>query len=322
MKAISYAETGPSSVLEYGDHPMPEPGPGEVRVQMTMSGVNPSDWKSRARGTYANSGQRTIPHHDGAGIIEAVGDGVDRDRVGERVWLYFAAWQRPGGTAAEATTVPEHLAVRLPDNVRDEVGASLGVPAITAADLLGEPEHLKGATVLINGFGSVGFAALQLAKWAGARVVVSTSSEAKRELASKLGANATLDPGKEDMERLKGLVPEKAIRIVEPALGANLDRDLAVLADRGTIAVYATEGAPVLELPVRSFINLNARVEFTGLYWLPADAVKRAVDRVSKAVEAGYFDGYPIHHFPLADTAAAHDAIEAGIFGKVVVDVV
>ncbi|MEV8517190.1 NADPH:quinone reductase [Dactylosporangium sp. NPDC051484] len=322
MKAISFTKPGPSSVLEYGELPTPEPAAGEVRVRIAKSGVNPSDWKSRARAVYEASGERTIPHHDGAGVIDAVGEGVDPARIGQRVWLYFAAWQRPGGTAAQWTTVPDRLAVPLPDDVPDEVGASLGVPAITAHNLLGNLGALKGGTVLVNGFGAVGFAALQLATWAGARVVVSTSSAEKRDLAKRLGADDTLDPTHPDnLAVARGLIPEKAIRIVEPALGANIERDLAVLAPSGTIAIYATEGPAPSDLPVRSFINLNGRLEFTGLYWLPRESVTKAVEGINEALDAGYLRGYPIHRFALEETAAAHDALAGGIFGKVIIDV-
>jgi NADPH2:quinone reductase len=218
--------------------------------------------------------------------------------------------------------VPAPLAVALPDGVTDEVGASLGVPAITAHNLLGDLTLLKGRTVLVNGFGAVGFAALELAMWSGARVVVSARSATKRDLATALGAAAVLDPEQDgSVETLSRLIPEKASRIIEPALGTNIERDLAVLAPGGTIAIYGTEGGAGEDFSARSLINLNARLAFTGVYWLPSDQVAGAVADINRALEAGHLRGYPIHHYDLEETPAAHDALANGIFGKVVVDV-
>ncbi|MGC0366567.1 NADPH2:quinone reductase [Rhodococcus sp. 27YEA15] len=322
MKAISFTESGPTSELIYADIPTPVPGPGEVRVRVRMSGVNPSDWKSRLRGTYGRSEQPKVPHHDGVGIIDEVGDGVSSDRLGERVWLYFAAWQRPHGTAAQWCTVPASHAVPLDESIPDDVGASLGIPALTAHNLLGDIAALAGRSVLVSGFGAVGFAATQLARWAGARVVVSTSSPEKQKAAIELGADAVVDPSSPDAaDQFKAVLPAGAVRIVEPALGSNLIRDLAALTPGGTVAVYATEGDPVTEFPVRSFIDLNARLAFTMVYRLGTDDVMRAVTDITQALAAGYLRGYPVHHFDLEDTAEAQKALALNVFGKVIVNI-
>ncbi|MDV6271008.1 NADPH:quinone reductase [Rhodococcus globerulus] len=322
MKAISFTESGPGSELTYGDFPTPTPGAGEVRVRVRVSGVNPSDWKSRLRGTYGHSEQPKVPHHDGVGVIDEVGDGISEERLGQRVWLYFAAWQRPHGTAAQWCTVPAEQAIPLDDGVPDEVGAALGVPAITAHHLLGDTAALAGRSILVSGFGAVGFAATQLARWAGARVVVSTGSPEKQKAAITLGADAVVDPHSPDAaDRFRAALPAGAARIIEPALGSNLARHLAVLAPGGTFAVYATEGDPVTDLPVRTFIDLNARITFTMVYRLSSVEILQATIDITRALTAGHLRGYPVHRFDLEDTTNAQKALASNVFGKVVVDV-
>ena len=201
MKAIAHEVTGGSDVLKLVDRPVPEPGAGEVRVKIAVSGVNPTDWKSRQG---REPGQplpfpEVVPNQDGSGVIDAVGPGVDASRVGERVWLWESAWQRPGGTAQQYVVLPGRQAVPLPGYVSFDVGASLGIPAMTAHRCLtvGEarPDHLgpgalTGRTVLVaGGAGAVGHAAIQLARWSGARVVTTVSGQAKGQLASAAGAH-------------------------------------------------------------------------------------------------------------------------------------
>src|SRR3954452_2064948 len=180
MRAARYERTGPAEdVIEITEIDTPEPGPGEVRVRVAYSGVNPTDWKSRAGATSGLSGAFQIPNQDGSGTIDAVGDGVDPARVGERVWIYFAAWQRPWGTAAEYSLVPGECAVRLPDNASFEVGASIGIPSMTAHRCLFADGHLDRVLVA-GGAGAVGREAIELAKWASASEIIATvSSEEK-----------------------------------------------------------------------------------------------------------------------------------------------
>src|SRR5690349_11798183 len=193
MKAVVYRSTGSSDVLAFVDREPVAPGPGEVRVRVAVSGVNPTDWKAR-RGSLACD--EAVPNQDGAGVIEAVGDGVDPARVGERVWLWEAAWQRPYGTAQESVTLPSRQAVALPSHASFELGASLGIPALTAHLCLAgggrvEPGSLAGRAVLVaGGAGAVGNAAIQLARWAGATVISTVSGPEKAALATAAGAHA------------------------------------------------------------------------------------------------------------------------------------
>src|SRR3954470_14770793 len=193
MLAARYTRPGAArDVLSVGDVPTPEPGPGEVRVRLRVSGVNPTDWKARSGA--AVDGDFQIPNQDGAGFVDAVGDGVDPSRAGERVGVYFAARQRPWGTAAQYTVVPAEQAVALPEGASDDLGASLGIPALTAHRCLFADGPIDGRTVLVaGGAGAVGHAAIELATWAGARVIATVSTPEKARLAEAAGAELTVD---------------------------------------------------------------------------------------------------------------------------------
>ena len=230
MKAALYDAYGPAAeVLRVEEVERPEPGPGEVRVKVEVSALNPTDYKSRSGATPRPIDGFQIPQHDGAGVIDAVGDGVDPARVGQRVWLWFAAFGRRWGTAAEWTVVPERQAVPLPDGVSMELGASLGVPAMTAHRCLFADGPVSGQSVLVaGGAGAVGHFAIQLARRAGARVITTVSGPEKAELARQAGADHVVnyrDPDAADQIRA---VTQRVDRVVELALGANLGLDLAL----------------------------------------------------------------------------------------------
>jgi NADPH2:quinone reductase len=292
-------------------------------VRIAASGVNPTDWKARAgqSGTGVR-GEFQIPNQDGAGTIDAVGDGVDPARVGERVWVYFAAVQRPWGTAAEFSVVPSERALPLPDGASFELGASLGIPAMTAHRCLLADGSIDGKTVLVaGGAGAVGRAAIELARWAGAgRIVATVSSDDKAQIARAAGADATVDYKAPDaVERVKAAAPDGVDRIVELSLGANLELDLAAAARNCVISSYANEnGDPVLE--VRSLMTPNITLRFVLVYTLPREALEQAAADVTAAVAAGALTEPPLHRFALEQTAAAHDAVENGAVGKVVIE--
>ena len=320
MRAAIYRQTGDSSVLSVEEIPTPEPGPGEVRVRITHSGVNPTDWKTRSGMTGGAPLEPQVPHQDGAGVIDAVGEGVGVDRVGQRVWLYLAAFQNRWGTAAQYSVVPAERAVPLPDAASGELGASLGVPAVTAAHCLGgDPDRLSGTTVLVTGgAGAVGHYAIELAKHAGARVVTTVSSPEKAELARDAGADLVVDyrqPGfVEEVERFSPTVD----RVVEVALGANLDLDLTVSRPGSEIVTYATESAdPVL--PTRRLMAANVTIRYVLLYGAPRQELADAVRWVDRAVRDSALSLLPLHRFPLDEVAAAQDAVEHGAVGKVLV---
>src|SRR5258708_3306040 len=231
MRAAVYEKTGASAdVLRVTDVPTPEPGPGEVRIRVEYSGVNPTDWKSRSGATARPIDGFQIPHHDGAGVIDAVGDGVDAGRLGQRVWTWLAAAGRKWGTAAQWTAVPGRQAVPLPDGISAELAASLGVPAMTAHRCLFADGPVTSKTVLVaGGAGAVGHFAIELAKHAGARVVTTVSGPEKAELAAKAGADPVVNyRGAGAAEAIKAFAPVD--RGTELALGADLTVDLAVAA--------------------------------------------------------------------------------------------
>jgi NADPH:quinone reductase len=339
MRAVVYSHTGGREVLRLVERPTREPGPGEVRVKMQVSGVNPTDWKARAGGRAGAElpFPELVPNQDGAGTIDAVGDGVAESRVGERVWLWEAAWQRAGGTAQEFVVIPSCQAVRLPDAASMDVGASLGIPALTAhrcltVSELGSrklaPGALNGQTVLVaGGAGAVGHAAIQLARWAGARVVSTVSSDDKARLALAAGAEQAVNYRTgQAADEIRSLVPNGIDVIVEVAPAGNAVLDGAVLAPNGTVAVYATDRVAELELNVRELMSRNLRYQFVLVYTVRRAAKDQAVADVATAVadgalEVGEHVGLPLHRFPLERTADAQDAVENGAVGKVLVDI-
>jgi NADPH:quinone reductase len=335
MRSIVYDENGPASVLRLIEREPDEPGAGEVRVRVVVSGVNPTDWKSRAGSTRQVS-WRSVPDQDGAGVVDAVGPGVTDLAVGDRVWISMAAATNPmGGTAQDFTVQPLARVHRLPDDVSFDVGASLGVPAITAHRALtvseGWPDRLApgslaGATVLVaGGAGAVGHAAIQLARWAGATVIATVSGEEKGRLATAAGAHHVLNYREDGIaDRIRALAPDGVDTIVEVAIAQNAPLDAAVLKPAGTIAIYAANPGDELNVDIRAFMGLNARLQFVLLYTIPAAAVETAVEDVNAALEVlpvGEEAGLPLHRFRLEDTSAAHDAVEAGAVGKVLIDV-
>ncbi|MFC0528959.1 NADPH:quinone reductase [Phytohabitans kaempferiae] len=336
MRAVVYTRTGEPAVLEVVERPVPEPAPGEVLVRVAVSGVNPTDWKSRrADGSGAPpSGGWQIPNQDGAGVVEAVGEGVDAGLIGERVWVWEAAWQRPWGTAAEYTLVPARQVVRLGPASFD-LGASLGVPFLTAHRCLtaGEtmPDRInagamEGKVVLVQGgAGAVGNAAIQLARWADATVVATVSGPEKAQLAAAAGADHVVDYRQEDVvTEVKRVAPRGVDTIVEVAPVANAETDVRVVAPNASISAYAAGGADALALPVRPLMTVNARWQFVLLYTLTEAAKARAVDDVAAAAAEGVLRvgpeaGLPLHYYPLAEAADAHAAVEAGAIGKVLI---
>ena len=308
-------------VLRVEDVERPEPGPGEVRVRVEVSGINPTDWKSRSGATPRPIDGFQVPHHDGAGVIDAVGDGVDPGRNGQRVWLWLAAAGRQWGTCAEWTVVPEAMAVPLPAGVSAELGASLGVPAVTAHRCLFADGPVEGKTVLVaGGAGAVGHFAIELARWAGARVITTVSGPAKAELAARAGADLVVNYREPDAaDQIASFAGVRGVdHVVEVALGANLELDLAVTAPGGRIVCYAAESAdPVL--PVRACMNANIVIRFVLLYGVAADALSQAAYDISAALADGALTELPVTRFALDDIAAAQDAVEAGALGKVLV---
>ncbi|WP_298872112.1 NADPH:quinone reductase [uncultured Microbacterium sp.] len=337
MKAITYTQPGDSSVLSLVERPLPEPGPGEVRVRITVSGVNPTDWKARESAGRPLPFDEITPNQDGAGMVDAVGSGVENLSVGQRVWVYLAAHQRPTGTAAEYSILPAERAVPLADGASFELGASLGVPAMTAHRALTvhedgpsrlAPGALAGRTVLVQGgAGAVGHAAIQLAVWAGATVIATVSSDEKEKLARAAGAHHVLQyPSASLADGIREIAPDGVEHIVEVAIADNAALDVEVVANHGTIGYYADNGGDTFTAPVRVSFAKNVRWQGLLLYTVGERALAAAAEDVAAAVADGALPvgeahGLPLTWFDLADTAAAHDAVAQGATGKVLIRV-
>ena len=322
MKAAIYRSEGAArDVLEVTDVGTPGPGPGEVRVRMAVSAVNPTDVKIRAGVTPRAIDEFQVPHMDGAGTIDAVGAGVALDRVGERVWVMLAAHDNRWGTAARWCVVPADRAIPLGDAASFELGASLGVPAVTAAHALLKDGPIDGTEVLIAaGAGAVGRAAIQLAKFLGARVIATASSPEKQAIARSAGADLVVDYRNDTAAEEIRSFSSGVGRVIELDLARNLELDLAVLQPGGDIVVYAVDG-PDPTLPVRSCMAANARISFMLLYTLSPAQRSAAVDAVQRALSANVFDVLVDETFALDDISKAHQRQESGPTGRVIVEI-
>jgi NADPH:quinone reductase len=312
MKAAWYEKQGAArDVLVVGDMEEPQPRAGEVRIRIAFSGVNPGDVKKREDAfSVGMPYPRVIPHSDGSGTVDSVGEGVSREWVGRRVWCYGAQSYRPFGTAAEYTVVPLKLVVQLPENVTLEQGACLGIPGITAHRAVNVGGSINGKTVLVQGgAGAVGACAVQLAHQAGARVIATCRAEGDKEIASRAGADEVLLTNGNLAERIRALAPDGVHHVVEVAFGANIKTDTEALAQGGSIATYATN-APMPEIPVWQLVFVNARLFFVGSDDVPVEAKIEATRDINKALEAGW-QGLDIAEIvPLDQIARAHELVE------------
>ena len=315
MRAVWHEQTGPArDVMEVGDVGRPTPEYGDVLVRLYASGVNPADTNRRGgRGWHSNAG-RTIPHVDGAGAIEGVGAGVDPRRIGERVWTYMGAAGRQSGTAAQYTVFPADIAAPLDDALTFTEGACLGVPAMTAHRCLFADGSITGLDILITGgAGGVGQYAIQLAKWAGARVITTVSSHVKAEMAREAGADHIVNYRTDDVAAaVRDIAPGGVDRIVEVDFGGNLETSLAVLKTGGIVATYASRGETEPTVPVYPLMRLTATAHFVLLPNEPAAARARAQADISRWIASGPTIHRIARTFPLAETAAAHEFVEAG----------
>jgi NADPH:quinone reductase len=313
MRAAWYERQGPAQqVLKVGTMPDPIPGPGEVRIRIAASGINPGDIKKRQNAFgYGMVFPRVVPHSDGAGTIDLVGDGVSAARLGQRVWCYGAQSYRPFGTAAEYTSVPTAQAVPLPENVSFEQGACLGIPTITAHRCVHVAGPVEGRTVLIQGgAGAVGICAVQFARRAGATVIASVRTGADDATAQDAGAHHVVHIGLDLVQRVHALAPQGVNHIVDVAFGANIAADVDMLDVGGSIATYATN-VDTPAIPFWLLLFKNIRVDFLGSDdFAPADK-KEAARATNDALLSGW-SGMPIvERFPLDEIATAHEVVEA-----------
>ena len=318
MRAAWYEKQGPASeVIQVGELPTPEAGPGEVRVKLAFSGLNPSDTKRRTGfGGQPHAFPQIVPHSDGAGVIDQVGEGVSERRLGEHVWIYCGQWQRAFGTCAEYITIRADYAIHLPESVSFEAGACLGIPAVTAHRALFADGALEGLNVLVTGgAGAVGNYAIQLAKWDGAANVIATVSSAdKAKHAEAAGADIVTNYRETDVAEavMQATGGAGVDRIVEVAFGVNLPIIVKVLRDDGVVSCYASDAEPTPTLPFYPMMQKNAVLRWVYMYKISAAAFAQARDDITAWLTSG-----PTYHpvakvFPLAETAAAHELLESG----------
>lgn len=327
MLAAYYEQTGPAAeVLKLAEVPTPEPAAGEVRVRLQWSGVNPSDVKSRAGlRSKVLAFPRIIPHSDGMGTIDAVGAGVDASRIGQRVWLWNAAWGRPFGTAAQWITLPQTQAVPLPEGVPGEAAACFGIPATTALHAVRCNGGVQGQDVLVTGgAGAVGHYAIQMAKLLGARRVLATvSSDAKAQVAREAGADATINYRNEDVPaRVRELSGGAGVqRIIDMDAGANGALDADAIAANGTVVIYGSS-APQVSFPFFALLAKNVALQFFIVYHLqPADHAA-AQQQLDAWLRAGALRHQIAQRMPLADVVRAHELQESGaLVGNLVLQI-
>jgi NADPH2:quinone reductase len=325
MRAAYYEQNGPAGeVLKIGEVETPRPGPGEVRVKLAASGVNPSDVKARSGATRKIAYPRVIPHSDGAGRIDMVGAGVSGSRVGERVWTWNAQWLRPFGTCAQYVALSSEQAVRLPDTTRFEVGACLGIPAMTAYHAVATAGAAPGVTLLIaGGAGAVGHYAVQFATAAGATVIATVSSAEKAAAACAASAVHTIDYRHENVgQRVMAMTADKGVdAVIEVDIAANAKLIPSVLRPRGVVVIYGT-GTPECEIPSMFLLRNAITLKYIYVYELTPAERAAALSAITRSLEAGALITNIGRTFPLLETAAAHEAVESGkVLGNVVVDI-
>jgi NADPH2:quinone reductase len=326
VKAVWYERTGAApDVLTFGEMPTPQAGPGEVRIRLHASGVNPADVGRRAGSYRPMEFARVIPNSDGAGIVDEVGEGVTRLHAGQRVWLYNG--QRNGrafGTAAEYIALPQHLVTPLPDDLSFAAGATLGIPCMTAWCCLFGDGTIAGQTVLVTGgAGAVGHYAVQLAKGGGARVIATVSSPQKAEQARLAGADLVIDYKTEDVVA-KTMAFTSGVgvdRVIDVDFGGNIATTLKLMAMNSTIAVYATNGNRNPVVPIRELMERCIALRTLVLFALPPPLLAAAQSDISKWLATGKHIHNVAAQFPLSQTVQAHLAVEKGDkVGTVVVD--
>jgi len=336
MKSALYRETGLDSPIEVVERPIPDAGRGHVRVRIAVSGVNPTDVdQKRGRGAHEELREPQVPNQDGAGTVDAVGEGVHGVSVGDRVWVWDASWKRSEGTAQQYVVLPAHQVVPLALEASFDVGASLGIPALTAHRALTSfaegPEELApgafdGRTVLVaGGAGAVGHAAIQLARWAGAEVIATVSGDRKAELATRAGAHHVIDYTRGSLPAAVRAIGRPSV-IVEVNALHNLHDDIELIADGGGISIYTPGNSPTLDIPSRRAMTKNIQFSFILTYTTSERQKRHAVAAVAAAVAAGALavgaeHGMPVTRFSLDEVPAALQAVADHTVGKVLVDI-
>jgi NADPH2:quinone reductase len=328
MRAYWYETAGKAAdVLTLGEMDAVEPGSGEVRVSMACSAINPTDWKRRERGRELGQFPRIIPNNDGSGVIDAVGEGVDAARVGERVWLFGAQAMRPFGTAAETCILPARYTHPLPDNQSLEDGACLGVPAVTAhrGVFADAPDGIDGQTILITGgAGRVGRYAVQIAKASGATVITTAGSAEKVSHLADLGADHALNYRDDDIKAcVMGVTEGRGVdRILDVAFGANIASSADLIRENGLITSYGSDAEPTPVIPFYEFMFKNIAIRPFAIFGMPDEAKDAAFACIGDLLKQNKLSHRIGARFDFADMIAANEAIETGmLFGTCVVNI-
>jgi NADPH:quinone reductase len=324
MRAAFYEKNGPArEVLRVGEIETPQAGPGEVRVKLATAGVNPSDVKAR-QGSRKIAWPQLVPQSDGAGIIDQTGTGIAKSRVGERVWVWNGQWKRPFGTAAEYIALPAAMAVKLPDQITFEAGACLGIPAMTAYHAIALSNAAGGSSLLIaGGAGAVSQYAIQFAKLQGAKVLTTVSSPEKAKAALEAGADHTIDYKRDNVgERVMELTGKRGVdAVIEMDIAGNSKLLPAVLRPKGSVIIYGTASAEAT-LPASFCLVNSIQLQFFLVYELDEAERSRTIAAITRALEQGkLINRVAKPTYALADIVAAHEAVEKGTIGNVVVTI-
>ncbi len=327
MQAVWYNKFGPAKdVLEIGDYQTPQPERGDVKVRVYASGVNPSDTKKRlgANPALLNDGS-VIPNSDGSGEIVALGDGIENRDIGERVWIYNAQFGRQEGTSAQYVCVPSNQAVWMPDNASYETGAMMGIPAMTAHRCVCADGPVNGQTLLITGgAGRVGYYAIQWAKYFGATVIATGSSDKSVEHCKRAGADLVVGHPSETVvnEILDFTSGRKVDRIVDGDFGVNLPSVLDVLKTGGVIATYSSMTNMTPAIPFVRMMFMDTTIRMVLVYAMPDDAKQQAIEDITNVLAGGSFDHRVAETFPLKQSVKAHDEVERGDnYGSIIITI-
>jgi NADPH2:quinone reductase len=329
MRAAYYDSFGTPDVIIVGDLPCPELRPGEVLVRVAVSGINPSDVKRRSGwGNAAWAGRRIVPHCDGAGEAVKAADEAGTEWVGRRVWI----WSTPGrtfardhleyGTAAALVAVPIGNLAMLPDCTDYATGACLGVPAITAHYAVFADGPVADKTLLVQGGGgAVGEAAIRMAKHAGAQVFATVRSPARAEIALAAGADRVFDLNMPDAcDEVREAAPDGIDRLIEVDFGANVDFSAKIVAIGGTIVSYSSTSVPRPEIPYYDLQRKAVVIRLVSNYVLTRFQLRNAVEHITSMLEHRALSATIAKRFPIEDIVQAHRAVEAGVLGKVVLE--
>ena len=326
MKAAWYERNGKArEVLTIGEMPDPKPAKGEVRVKIACSGLNPSDVKRR-EGTRGQNIEfpRVIPNSDGAGVVDAVGEGSRKDLLGKKVWVWNAQWGRAFGTCAEYCCLPEAQVAPLPDGVDFAAGACLGIPAMTAHQALFSDGDIRNKSVLVTGgAGAVGHYAIQMAKWAGAKVAATVSSDEKARLARDAGADLVINYKREDVaKKALEFSPGGVDRVVEVDFGGNLETNVKLVKLNGAIASYASMGNPEPKVPFYTLMRRGLAVDLVFVYMMKPEERAKALSDLAVLLRENRLKHNVGRRFALGDLVAAHELQESGtVVGNIVIDV-